>query len=342
VPYAPNPIRSAILGLAVGLFAGIGLAFLLQQFDTRLHGHAEISRILRMPVLGRVPRFQHKDDEGSTVVVVNEPEGHAAEAFRVVRSNLDFVSLDESIRSIAVSSCAQGEGKTVSVCNLAASLALAGKHVILVDADLRRSRIHKVFGLHNEQGVSSVVAGRQKAVEALQRVDVLPKTKMRLPEEPARGAAVGGRRHQSTDIFGLNGDGEPRFYVLTAGPRPPNPGEMVASQRFATMIGELGELCDLVLVDTPAFMAVGDAGAIAKAVDGLVFLVDLHIVRRPLLEGTAERLEQLPCDRLGVVVMRQKSGRGYYHDSYGSYRYTYHYTEDGQKAKRRARTHAPA
>ena len=297
-PYAPKPLRNAILGLAVGLFAAIGLAFLLEQFDTRLRGQDEVVRILGCPIIGRIPRIRQSAD-GQPVVTLSDPDGPVAEAFRMLRGNLDFLGLDSDVHSLAVTSSQQGEGKSVAACNLAVAAALTGRRVILLEGDLRRPRIAEYLGLQNERGLATVANGTHNLVEALQRVDV------KAPDE-ARG--------------GVPGDGvvgPPRLYVLTHGPKVPNPGEIVASHWFAELVEKYGHNADLVIVDTPALLAVGDAAAIAGAVDGLVFVVDPSRVKRPTLQAAAEQLHHLPARLLGVVVLQHRSRSTSYSYGYG-------------------------
>lgn len=320
-PYEPRPLRSAVLGLAVGLFAGIGLAFLLEQFDTRIHGAAEVARILRRPVLGRIPRFGNgrggtAEAEESRVVALTDPDGPAAEAFRVLRSNLEFMSIDADVRSVAITSSEQGEGKSVTACNLAVSLAQAGKRVILVEGDLRRPRVHHYLGLENDRGVTTVVTGKHKLADALQEVDLSKgPAKARLDAEEALD--------DPEEVLAPNEDESARLLVLTRGPRAPNPGEIAASQRFADAVAACAEEAEIVLIDTPAFLAVGDAGAMARAVDSLLFVVDPDRVRRPTLEAAAERLAHLPAALLGVVVVRRAGSGSRSHYEYGYHSYGY-------------------
>jgi receptor protein-tyrosine kinase len=297
-PYAPRPLRSAILGLGVGLFVAIGLVFLIEQFDTRLRGQEEVAHILGCPIIGRIPRIRQSAD-GQPVVTLSDPDGPVAEAFRMLRGNLDFLGLDSDVHSLAVTSSQQGEGKSVAACNLAVAAALAGRRVILLEGDLRRPRIAEYLGLQNERGLATVANGTHNLVEALQRVDV------KAPDE-AHG--------------GVPGDGvvgPPRLYVLTHGPKVPNPGEIVASHWFAELVEKYGHNADLVIVDTPALLAVGDAAAIAGAVDGLVFVVDPSRVKRPTLQAAAEQLHHLPTRLLGVVVLQHHGRSTSYSYGYG-------------------------
>ena len=173
-PSRRSPCAARSSASRVGLFAGIGLAFLLEQFDTRLRRPDEIAELLRQPILGRVPRISRKYLGENALVTLQHPDGQVAESFRMVRTNLDFMAVDADIRSIVLTSCMQGEGKSVTVANLAVSMALAGKKVIVVDADLRRPRMHTYFGLRNEKGVSTVATGRDRLHDALQPVAVEP------------------------------------------------------------------------------------------------------------------------------------------------------------------------
>jgi Mrp family chromosome partitioning ATPase/capsular polysaccharide biosynthesis protein len=318
-PAAPNPLRSALLGLGVGLFAGIGLAFLLEQFDTRLRRPDEIAAILQQPILGRVPHISRKNLGEDALVTLRHPDGQVAESFRMVRTNLDFMAVDAEVHSMVLTSCQQGEGKSVAVANLAVSLALAGKKIIVVDADLRRPRLHTYFGLSNERGLSTVATGRDELLAAVQPVAVEPTVK---------GAPSDFR------TWATGTDARSRLYVLTSGPIPPNPGEIVASRRFEAILDELAGECDLLLIDSPAMLAVGDTSAIAAKVDGLVFLVDMQAVKRPQLQTAADQLHRLPVRKMGCVVRMEgiKGGRYFY-----STPYYYGYSEDGSRTRERRR-----
>ncbi len=271
-----------------------------------------------MPILGRIPRISRKELHENILVTLAHPDGHAAEAFRMVRTNLDFLNVDAEIGSLVVSSCVQGEGKSVAVANLAVSMALAGKKVIVVDGDLRRPRQHKYFGLRNDVGLSTVATGQTNLVQSLQPVEVAGSA----PQDASTTFAGWAR---GTDAL-------QHLYVLTSGPLPPNPGEIVAARRFTATIQRLQREADLVIVDSPAMLPVGDASAIARSVDGLVFLVDMHLVKRPQLAQAADQLRRLPCRLLGTVVRSDEHGSG--RDGYYGSKYTYYgYSEGGASAK---------
>jgi non-specific protein-tyrosine kinase len=322
-PYAPKPLRSAAIGLALGLFVGLGLAFLLELLDTSVRTDTDVAELLRQPILARIPRMSKKLLDQSALVTITEPDGTSAEAFRMLRTNLAFMNVDGEMRSVVLTSCLQGEGKSVTIANLAVTMALGGKKVIVVDADLRRPRMHKYFGIGNEHGVSTVVTGQTELSDSLVAVPVVPQ--------------AGGNGVAFAD-WGAGSDAKSRLYVLPSGPQTPNPGEIVSSKRLAGVIEALAAQADVVLVDSPAMLAVGDTPALADKVDGLLFLVEPDVVRKHTLTQAREQLDKLPCRLLGVIVARRKAGSHYY-----AARYYYHEDEDGGRTRVRSESgSAPA
>ena len=301
-PFAPRPLRSAVLGFGVGLFAAIGLAFLLEQLNTRLRDYREVAEILQLPIVGRIPTIPKKYFTEHGVAVVDHPGSRTAEAFRMLRGNLEFVNVDEDVRSLLVTSCHQGEGKSLTVANLAATLALAGKRVIVIDGDLRRPQIHHYFDLPNEAGLSTVLSGQDTLDHALQKVVLEP---------VASGGDAGAPTSAAGSTRGV-------LAVLAAGPETPAPGELIASKKFASLMELMKTRADMVLVDSPAIMAVGDAGALATTVDGMLVLVDIQAIRKPVLAEVRDVIEPMPCRKVGVIVVREKL------QASESYRYAYY------------------
>jgi tyrosine-protein kinase len=276
-PVLPRHVRDLMLGLLIGFVLGIGAVILLEQLDIRVHTVDEVGEALGLPILARVPRIGGNGGEKGPVTLT-DPVGPNAEAYRIFRGNLDFADIDGGLRTLMITSAVQGEGKSTTAANLAVAAALSGKRVIVVDADLRRATLHRAFGLKNKIGLSSVLTGRSTLAESLHKIS-LPTTGDEAPGE-RRGLAV-----------------------LTSGPLPPNPGEIAASQRLADFLVSLTKLADLILVDAPPFLVVGDAGAMSRAVDGVVVVARLGSLTRTVAHDSREFLATLPCRVLGVAVV---------------------------------------
>ena len=224
-PASPQPVKSAVFGFIVGLFLGVVAAFVVAQFDTRVRSHRTVSDILGLPVIGRVPRIPHRSLDHGGLVASTDPAGSVSESLRVLRRNLEWSSVDGSLKSLIVTSLVKGEGKTLTLCNLAVTLARAGSKVIVVDADLRDPKVHHVFGLPNAIGLSAAALGKTQLSDALKEVRPFgPSTVLRTAggvETPRAGTGAG------------------QLLVLTSGPLPPNPGEVVASRSVGRVLEQL-------------------------------------------------------------------------------------------------------
>ena len=191
------------------------------------------------------------------------------------------------------------------MCNLAVTLALAGKRVVVVDADLRDPGVHEAFSIPKETGLTTVIQGTLALSAALRGFD--PR------ESNGSGAAAPASGIAEPSVGGSGG-----LLVLTSGPLPPNPGEVIASRKLAVTLQRLANIdADYVLFDAPPILGVGDVGVLATSVDGLLFIANLRKVRGPTLEEGREALDPLPCRKLGVVVV------GEHPDSRHHYRYGY-------------------
>ncbi|MGO8684679.1 MAG: Wzz/FepE/Etk N-terminal domain-containing protein [Thermoleophilia bacterium] len=324
-PYSPRKTRGLAEAIILGLVLGIGLAFLVEQLDTRVRDEEQISDALGLTVLGHIPPLTRSSGEGGALRMLVDPTGPSAEAVRVLRGNLDFMGVDGDLRSLVVSSSVQSEGKSVVACNLAVSMALAGKRVVLVDADLRRPRVHTYVGVPNGVGLSSVIARHAALDDALISLPLRSGGQQSIPGATAQpslmktSTSAGSRAGRVTVADAGEGiqwmddvADSPELRVLPSGPLPPNPGEMVASRRFAEIIDKLAADADLVLVDAPAMLAVGDLAAIAAKVDALVYVVNPTQLKRPILHQAHSQLAKLPCRKLGLVVISRKRQHSYY------------------------------
>jgi len=218
------------------------------------------------------------------LVSVRDPGGVGAEAYRRLRFSLEAGALSESAKVLLLTSPVEGEGVSITLSNLAVALARTGAQVAVVDANLRFPMIHAHFGIPNDKGVSTVVAGQTSLVDSLQSVAVSSAA-----ERHSAVGAPGGASHES-------------LHVLTSGPPVDSPGDILAGQRMGGIIAELRQSADIVLVGSSALLDAADALALASKVDGLVLLVDMHACRRPALQESREVMSLLPCRKLGVVL----------------------------------------
>lgn len=267
----PKTKRNVVLGVIFGLALGIALAFLRNALDTRVQSAEELRRRLRVPLLGQVPRA---DRRRQPLATLSEPTSSSTEAFRILKNNLELSQLEHHARSIAITSTSEDEGKSTTAASLAVILARAGRHVILVDLDLRHPSVGPLFGVDDRPGLADVAPGAG-LIEAVSVVDIHPDRLW-------------------TDAGMLE--------VVTVGQPPDDPGEFLLSHFVREALASLAERCDLLLVVTPPLLAVGDAMTIAPEVDALVLVAGVDRVRRETLAEARRVLEACPTYTLGVIA----------------------------------------
>lgn len=283
---SPRPARNLGLGVMLGLLLGVGAAAVRELFDTSISSADDIAGVTASPVLGNINADPAAERAPSEVLRSATPW---AEAFRVLRTNMQFVEVDSNQRVFVISSALPGEGKTTVVAYLAVTLAMAGQRVALVDGDLRRPQVAQRLQLDPSVGTTSVLIGKVTMAEAMQRY------------------------------------GDTPLDVLTAGPRPPNPSELLQSAAMRDLMTELREHYDMVLIDSPPLLPVTDAALLAAQADGLVAVVRHGKTRRDQLQHALERVGQVDAKCAGIVVNlapTKKIGRAY------GYGYGYHYRYD--------------
>ena len=263
-PTSPRPKINLLLGFLVGLAAGVGGALLRETLDTSIKGTEQTRALVGAPVLGAI----NFDPEAAKkpLVVVTAPSSARSEAFRQLRTNLQFVDIEHPLRSVVVTSSIPGEGKSTTTCNLAITLTQAGLRVCLVEGDLRRPRIADYMGVEGAVGLTSVLLGRTSLDDALQPW----------------------------------GDGA--LQVLASGPLPPNPSELLGSQGMQDLLRELERRVDIVLIDAPPLLPVTDAAVLGTLTTGLVMLVRSNATRREQLESAVATVHAVGGTILGAVL----------------------------------------
>jgi Mrp family chromosome partitioning ATPase/capsular polysaccharide biosynthesis protein len=310
----PRPFRDAVLAGVIGLLLGIVIAFLRDAVDTRIRAAEEIGDQLGVPLLARIPEPPRPLQMSDGLVMLADPNGREAEAFRMLRTNFDFVNVERGARTIMVTSASQRDGKSTTVANLAVALARAGKNVVLVDLDLRRPYLHRFFDLADEPGVTNVVLEQASVDQALSKTWASEEP-AELTAAPAAGGARRSSRAKEPARSATNGRAPAGsvLEVMPSGTLPPNPGEFVSTRALATLLDRLRERADFVLIDAPPMIGIGDAMTISAKVDGIVLVTRMNRLRRPLLFELHRLLETSPTPLLGFVVTGARvDGEHYY------------------------------
>jgi len=288
-PIKPRKKQNAMLGLLMGLLLGGGLAFFIEYLDTSVRTIEDVEKHLSWPVLGIIPRFEqtfqgkisHSDIQP---VVRKHPKSVPAEAYRTLKTNIQLADLDHPPRSIAIVSAGPLEGKSTTAVNLAVALAQKGSKVLLVDADLRKSVIHKILHLDNSTGLADLITNHSQ------------------PE-----AAI--KEFHSVD----------NLWVLTSGSIPSDPSELLGSTQMRSLVKQLTKEYNYVVFDTPPLMSVSDAAVLASQVDGVLMVISPGKLRREMARRTKELLDRVGTPVLGCVLNGVEPRDGSYYYYYHSY-----------------------
>lgn len=274
-PTTPKPAQNLALGLMLGLLLGAGQAVLRDTLNTVIRSEHDIARVTPRPVLASI-MLDTSMAEGSRAVVA-DPRSLRAESYRRLRTNLQFLGLEERRRAIVVTSTVPGEGKTTTAINIAVTMAAAGERVLLIDADLRRPRIAEQFGLEGGAGLTTVLIGQAGLDDLV----------------------------QPQGTTGLD--------VLASGPIPPNPSELLGFPAMRQLLQEATQRYDVVIIDTPPLLPVTDAAILSHITSGALIVVGSRVVRRPELEKSLESLDRVETRVLGLVLNKvQKQDEDHY------------------------------
>lgn len=215
------------------------------------------------------------------LISVKNPKSQAAEAFRTLRTNIQFSTLDDQVKTIVATSSQPSEGKSTIVSNLGITIAQSGKKVLLIDCDLRKPVVHKKLGLTNQEGLTSLLAREKSLEECVKTTEV------------------------------------PNFYVITSGPIPPNPAELLGSKKMKKLIEELENIFDMILIDAPPVLAVTDAQILAALCDGVVFVASYGEADKHAIVRAKELIDKVGAKILGVIINKVPAeAKNYYYYNY--------------------------
>ncbi len=314
VPAAPFNVPSKMIiiftGIVMGLVIGIVFAFGYEVFDTSMGTIEDVESLLQVPVLGVIPfmgklesQEKHGDekDRRRDLITHYDPKSLPAEAFRTLRSNLEFMSLDKQGKSFLITSSFVQEGKTFNAVNLALSIAQAGRRVLLIEADLRKPVIHKSFGLERTPGLTDCVLGNYPWEDIINTITDVMLGDFELEEI-------------------LRTPGLDNLNIIIGGTKPPNPAEILRSKRFGELLQKAYQEYDIVILDSPPILPVVDATEIAPHVDGVILVYTVGKIGRGVLKRAKTSMDNINANVWGVILnnVRAEAGPDYfkYHTQY--------------------------
>jgi polysaccharide biosynthesis transport protein len=297
-PIRPRVVQNTLLGALVGLLLSIGLVFLIEYLDDRIRSPEQIDKVLKLPVVGLIAKMGngYHGTGRQRLIAVREPRSPVVEAFRSLRTNIQFAGVDQPIRTLLVTSAGPSEGKSTVAANLAIVMAQAGLKVTLIDGDLRRPTMHKLFNQVNRAGLTDVI--------------------LRDPRQWS-GLTIAS--------------GVPNLSLLLSGSLPPNPSELLGSKRMHQLVQYLHQFTDVVIIDVPPLLPVTDALVLSSLTDGVLMVIDYGRTRIGEAVQGKIQLDQSGARILGVVMNKIPTGRRGYSYYYRRY---YTYESDGHTKRR--------
>lgn len=302
----PSPIRprtslNSLLGALAGVILAVSVIFLRDFLDDTIKNREDVKRMFGLATLGQVP--EHETPEEVGLFIASQPRSPVSETYRALRTNLEFSSVDYPLKTILVTSAGPGEGKSTVATNLAGALAQAGKKVLLIDTDLRRPRVHQYLGLGNRFGLSDLFLGNGSLADV-------------------------------TQVY--EGPNNTCFEVVTTGAIPPNPGELLSSERMKTLLAEAAQNAGVVIIDSAPSL-VADSQAISASADGIIIVVESGSTRAEPVRAMLESLRRTQTRILGLVINRMKA----HHNEYGYYNGYYYQDEMEENNTRKKRSPFP-
>ncbi|MBN3038436.1 MAG: polysaccharide biosynthesis tyrosine autokinase [Candidatus Omnitrophica bacterium] len=290
LPIKPKKRLNIVLAILVGFFGGTGMAFFFEYLDDTVKGLEDVEKIADWPFLGNMPLIDEKkrmDDAQKDLFAHKQPDDPITENYRAIRTGILFSSTEEHhLKSIVITSAGPQEGKTTTLCNLGIAMAQSKNKVLLVDADMRKPRLHEIFKISNKIGLSNFLSEQAGFEEVIQKPEIK------------------------------------NLSLVSGGPHPPNPSELLSSHKMAEFINTAKENFDFVIFDSPPIAVVTDACILSRAVDGVVLVIEVEKTSRRALPRVEQLLKKARARVVGTLFNKVKLSRGqeynYYHYYYAS------------------------
>jgi capsular exopolysaccharide synthesis family protein len=284
-PAKPNKLLNVFLGLIVGITGGLGMAFFQEHLDNTIKSQEDIEEFLEVPLLGTIPLMKRSNNSSvrKEMVVVSEPKSLAAEAFKTVRTGLFFASRNSDLKTMLVTSGAPSEGKTIFAVNLALTIAQSGSKTLLIDADIRKPRVHRILQLNNQYGLTSYLSSAGGIIRTQKCAE------------------------------------DKNLYVITSGPVKSNPTELLGSPRMKNLMEEARKKFDKIIIDTPPVMTVSDSLILTGISDGIIQVINFGKSNKRFQLKAKNKINSFGGKIVGAVLNRvdfEKNGSGHYYQNY--------------------------
>ena len=313
-PVKPNKTLNIAIAALLGLMFGVFLVYFLELLDRTVKTDRDVEKYLALSTIGEIPLFEGEDRRSAkgisklwknfkkrkrkpdstitskSLISLIDPKAPASEAYRSLRTNIGYTGVDKQVKTIVVTSAGQEEGKSTTVVNLAICLAQVGKKVLVIDADLRKARIHKYFSLPNDNGVTDIIVNKYKVKDAVKKIEEVD-----------------------------------NLYVITSGAYPPNPAEILESKKMADLLETVRTDYDIILIDTPPVGQLTDAAILGKMADGVILVIASGETHIDFAKHAKSRLEKVNARVLGAVITKINGAAGgaYYYRYYSYNQYYY-------------------
>lgn len=286
-PIKPRPMLNMAIAGVLGVMLGVFLAFLFEYLDNTIKTPEDVRKYLELSVIGTIPKVK---DEDKKLISLTDPKSPITEAFRTLRTNIQFSSIDKQLKTIIITSSTPGEGKSTISANLAGTIAQGEKKVLLVDCDLRKPKVHKTFNINNVEGLTNLLVGNKSVEEVAHKYEGLE-----------------------------------NLYIITSGPIPPNPAELLASKRMEDFITDIKKDFDMIILDTPPVGLVTDSAVLSTVADGLILVTAVAQTEIGNVVIGKELLNKVKANIIGVVLNKvpienraySKYGYSKYYGYYG-------------------------